>query len=188
IRGYGKFLQVSGLRIVYDLSHNSGDRVTLVEILCSTCKVPHYEPLMPHKWYQIIIPEFLRKGGDGFTQFQNSSGRSLPFDDSTALETFISKLESDPESHTVRDALEYSVNGYNRIRGYGKFLQVSGLRIVYDLSHNSGDRVTLVEILCSTCKVPHYEPLMPHKWYQIIIPEFLRKGGDGFTQFQVFIS
>ncbi|XP_055693853.1 protein 5NUC-like [Lutzomyia longipalpis] len=89
---------------------------------------------------------------------------------------------------TVRDALEYSVNGYNRIRGYGKFLQVSGLRIVYDLSHNSGDRVTLVEILCSTCKVPHYEPLMPHKWYQIIIPEFLRKGGDGFTQFQVFIS
>uniref|UniRef100_A0A6B0VD47 5'-nucleotidase n=1 Tax=Ixodes ricinus TaxID=34613 RepID=A0A6B0VD47_IXORI len=62
----GSFLQVSGMRVVYDFKNtNSSENVTL-EILCANCSIPKYEPVNPNKTYKIVTTSFIAGGGDGF--------------------------------------------------------------------------------------------------------------------------
>lgn len=81
--------------------------------------------------------------------------------------------------------LEYSVHRYSESVGRGEFLQMSGVRVVYDLSKEPNNRVQSVSVLCSHCKVPIYEPLLPNQKYGIIITSYVHEGGDGYTMFKV---
>lgn len=85
----------------------------------------------------------------------------------------------------LKEALEWSVYRYdpNHEVGRGEFLQVSGLQIIYDLTKPAGSRVVSVQVRCSDCNIPHYEPLSEDCDYNIIMPSFLAKGGDNFTEF-----
>ncbi|GAB0090192.1 hypothetical protein DMENIID0001_048870 [Sergentomyia squamirostris] len=83
----------------------------------------------------------------------------------------------------IMEALEHSVANYSHLKGYGKFLQFSGLHVIYDLSQVTGHRVVSAKIRCSKCKLPEFESLNLDTWYGIIIPEFIAKGGDGYIQF-----
>ncbi|KAJ3645426.1 hypothetical protein Zmor_023085 [Zophobas morio] len=60
----GEFLQVSGLRVVYDYSKPSYSRVVSVKARCGTCRVPIYEPVVADKLYNIVTLSFLVGGGD----------------------------------------------------------------------------------------------------------------------------
>lgn len=62
----GKFLQVSGIRVTYDLSRRSGWRVARLRILCANCSVPRYEDVDFQKRYTIVTTSFIANGGDGF--------------------------------------------------------------------------------------------------------------------------
>lgn len=75
------------------------------------------------------------------------------------------------------ETLELGVraNGTSR----GEYLQVSGLRVVYDLTKPIGSRVVEVKARCSACYVPKYEPVQPNKSYRIVTTSFLMNGGDG---------
>lgn len=75
---------------------------------------------------------------------------------------------------------DYVIGGYVRT-----FLQISGIRAVYNLQKNPGQRVQSLEVLCSNCSVPVYEPLDKNKMYGVIIDSFLYDEGDGFTMFKV---
>ncbi|XP_051510746.1 5'-nucleotidase isoform X2 [Myxocyprinus asiaticus] len=80
---------------------------------------------------------------------------------------------------TLREVFEHSVHRYGG--NTGEFLQVSGFQLVYDLSKPSGKRVKSVNVLCTECRVPHYEPLNPKKVYKVVLPSYLVDGGDGYS-------
>ncbi|XP_078412917.1 5'-nucleotidase [Cetorhinus maximus] len=80
---------------------------------------------------------------------------------------------------TLRDAFEHSVRRYGQ--NTGEFLQVAGVRVEFDLSKRPGHRVARLDVLCSACRVPHYEPLKDSKVYKIAVNSYIAGGGDGFT-------
>ncbi|KAM8777156.1 5'-nucleotidase [Rhynchonycteris naso] len=79
---------------------------------------------------------------------------------------------------TLKKAFEHSVHRYGR--STGEFLQVGGIHVVYDLSRKPGDRVVKLDVLCTRCRVPSYEPLRMDEVYKVILPNFLANGGDGY--------
>lgn len=83
------------------------------------------------------------------------------------------------------EVLEHAVHRYSNIIGRGEFLQMSGLRVIYDLTKESGKRVVSVSMLCSFCNTPSYSELDPIQEYGVIITSFLYEGGDGFFVFKV---
>ncbi|XP_068608204.1 snake venom 5'-nucleotidase-like [Brachionichthys hirsutus] len=80
---------------------------------------------------------------------------------------------------TVKKAFEHSVHRYGGLPG--EFLQVSGIKVEYDLSKPVNQRVASVSMRCTECRVPKYEPLDPEKTYTVAMPSFIVDGGDGFT-------
>lgn len=65
-------LSISGLRVEYDLSQANGKRVTKALARCGECQVPTYEPVEKNKSYNVIMPVFIAKGGDGFTVLEKN--------------------------------------------------------------------------------------------------------------------
>ncbi|CAH1954434.1 unnamed protein product, partial [Acanthoscelides obtectus] len=61
-----KLLQVSGIRVIYDLSQPKGSRVTNLKIRCQNCTIPTYEPLDDNKIYKLITCTYLAHGGNGY--------------------------------------------------------------------------------------------------------------------------
>ncbi|XP_049515005.1 protein 5NUC-like [Dermacentor silvarum] len=82
----------------------------------------------------------------------------------------------------IWNMFENSVAKYNTVRDKqkGRFLQVSGFRVEYDLRKNSGERVTSVSIICANCSVPKYQPIDCEATYKIVAADYVAKGGDGF--------
>lgn len=79
--------------------------------------------------------------------------------------------------------LEHSVAAYNELRAPGQFLQMSGLKVVYNLKKQPGHRVISVEVICGKCQIPTYSPVDLSKTYYILTNAFLSMGGDGFSIF-----
>lgn len=79
----------------------------------------------------------------------------------------------------LREVFEHSVHRYGE--SSGEFLQVSGFQLVYDISKLPGNRVKSVNVLCTECRVPRYEPLNPKKVYKVVLPSYLVDGGDGYS-------
>lgn len=81
------------------------------------------------------------------------------------------------------EAFEHSVTQYNGDRG--EFLQLSGARVVYNMTKPVGSRVVSAEVRCSECDVPAYSKLEPTQTYGAVLTNFLYDGGDGFSMFKV---
>ncbi|ALC41075.1 NT5E-2, partial [Drosophila busckii] len=69
----GAFLQMSGVRVVYNEHKPEGKRVVSVQVRCAACEVPAFSPLNESALYKVIVPQFLLDGGDGhvFTEAAN---------------------------------------------------------------------------------------------------------------------
>ncbi|XP_033739374.1 snake venom 5'-nucleotidase-like [Pecten maximus] len=80
----------------------------------------------------------------------------------------------------LRAALENSVSRWNTVDPSGRFFQVSGVHVTYDLSKAVGHRVVDVQAVCSDCPVPEYLPLDDDKMYGVIVSNFIVNGGDGY--------
>lgn len=92
--------------------------------------------------------------------------RVLPFDSPTVTLTITGEQ--------LRQVLENSVSQLPGSQA-GRFLQVSGLSVLYDLSAKPGARVQEVTV--------GGKPLEPVKRYSVATDAFLADGGDGFTMF-----
>lgn len=79
--------------------------------------------------------------------------------------------------------LEHAVGKYNTIRPLGQFLQLSGLKVEYDLKRRPGMRVVKAYARCGMCELPEYFPVNSTKSYKILSNSFLSLGGDGFSVF-----
>ncbi|XP_055533444.1 apyrase-like [Wyeomyia smithii] len=104
----------------------------------------------------------------------------LPF------ENFLTAVEL--RGDRLLGVLEYAVEKTNDGEEFSaiNMLQVSGLRVVYNVTNPVGQRVLSVEVLCSECMIPKYEPLDALKYYQVVTNSFIAGGGDGFTIFPEF--
>lgn len=138
------------------------------------------------------------RGTDGWTDaaigFYNSGGiRSscsmgniTMVDLLTALPMADGLLTISVSGQDISDALEHSVHRYNpTAKGYGEFLQMSGVQVTYNVTKPIGNRVHSVHLLCVNCAVPQYEQLEKNKIYKIIISTFLQYGGNGYNMFMV---
>ncbi|XP_070144672.1 apyrase-like [Drosophila kikkawai] len=68
-----RFLQVSGLRVLFDLSAARGQRVTSVRVRCSRCQVPEYRPLDPEEVYRVVVMDYLARGMNGFSLISDNA-------------------------------------------------------------------------------------------------------------------
>lgn len=48
-----KFMQVSGIRIIYDTRRKLGSKIVDFKVRCSSCEVPAYQPLQLDKQYNV---------------------------------------------------------------------------------------------------------------------------------------
>lgn len=77
----------------------------------------------------------------------------------------------------IREALEFSVSKVDDLH----VLQVSGVKVVYDLSRQPYDRIVELKVLCQKCDVPRYEDIENQKYYRVALGDYLANGGDEFT-------
>ncbi|KAM9777576.1 5'-nucleotidase [Neosynchiropus ocellatus] len=79
---------------------------------------------------------------------------------------------------TMKKAFEHSIHRYGSMSG--EFLQVSGIRVVYDTSLPENQRVVSLSVLCTLCRVPKYVPLDPEQTYTVVMNSYMVNGGDGY--------
>lgn len=63
----------TGFHVEFDLSKPSGHRVKSLNILCTKCRVPHYEPVQDETVYKVVVPSYIVTGGDGFSMIKNET-------------------------------------------------------------------------------------------------------------------
>lgn len=79
--------------------------------------------------------------------------------------------------------LEDSVSKMNPLHAQprsSKFLQVSGLKITYNISNPIGSKVIDIKVRCRLCELPTYEDFDPAMDYSIVVMEYLADGKNGF--------
>ncbi|GFY57782.1 5'-nucleotidase, partial [Trichonephila inaurata madagascariensis] len=79
--------------------------------------------------------------------------------------------------------MEHSVEEYDpdETKAPDYFLQISGLRVVYDVTKPPGQRVKTLSVRCRHT-MDEYEPVNLFKTYLIAMPGLLAKGGDGYAE------
>lgn len=77
----------------------------------------------------------------------------------------------------IREVLEFAVSNTSSMN----VMQVSGIRVIYDMNRKSYDRIVDLKVLCQTCLIPRYEEIDNAKDYRVVMPAYLADGGDGFT-------
>jgi len=83
--------------------------------------------------------------------------------------------------HILRKVFEHSVasmgpEGRNEA---GRFLQVGGFKLKFDLRRPRLQRLVLAEVPCDNCPL-QYEPIKDDQLYKVVMTEYVAGGGDGF--------
>lgn len=81
--------------------------------------------------------------------------------------------------------LEHAVHRYSYTIRRGEFLQMSGIRVVYNLTQPTGARVHSVKVLCTDCEVPMYVALDVYRTYRVLVNVYLNLGGNGYEMLTV---
>lgn len=83
---------------------------------------------------------------------------------------------------TIKKVFEHSVSQYieNADDLPGEFLQVSGFKVVFDMSKSSGERVNSLLGRCADCDIPVFTEIEDAKEYCVLTSDFVAGGGDGF--------
>lgn len=89
----GSALHMFGVRVEYNLSASSDKRVKSVQVLCTKCLQPRYEPLNKSEFYNIIISDNLFSGFRGykFQEDRDQNLRKLPLNDAFTLLNYLSE-------------------------------------------------------------------------------------------------
>ncbi|KRX47779.1 Snake venom 5'-nucleotidase [Trichinella murrelli] len=83
----------------------------------------------------------------------------------------------------LMDVFENSVSQYWPDGPWGRFLQMSGARVAYNLSMPVGSRVHSLQLRCADCPIPIYKNWDPEESYRLLISTFMANGGDDFSVF-----
>ncbi|XP_055915894.1 apyrase-like [Eupeodes corollae] len=61
-----RMLQVSGLKVTYNITNPKGERVKDVQVRCQKCEIPKFEKLSEDTIYRVVVADYLAKGSNGF--------------------------------------------------------------------------------------------------------------------------
>lgn len=86
----GRFMQYSGIKVVYDLSKPAGHRVAKAEARCWACDIPSYSKVIEKDIYYVIMPGFVANGGDGYSTFKGLPTKILNYSELIATEYYVS--------------------------------------------------------------------------------------------------
>ena len=137
-------------------------------------------------WANFIVDQMLTAFGEPAADFAFINSGSLRIDDFVAdditfediartfgFSSFLRYVEmSGTEFHTL---LEAGFRGDGTSQGY--FPQIAGFRICVDRSRPSGERIV-------SLRVPgdgSWQEIDPDRMYTVVLPDFLYRGGDGYT-------
>lgn len=82
---------------------------------------------------------------------------------------------------TLKQMLEFAARRHGSDDPGGEFLQLSGLKVTYDVEREAMDRVVDIQVLCANCSIPKYEAWNANDVYAILVSDFLLSGGDGYS-------
>ncbi|RZC39648.1 uncharacterized protein BDFB_009824 [Asbolus verrucosus] len=109
---------------------------------------------------------------------------NITYNDLVLVQPFENTIDlGEIEGRHLKEIFESSATGGNI-----NLLQVSGVKVIYNLTMAEGSRVTSLRLRCRECDVPVYEELNEAKIYRIILPSFLARGSFGFTQFKKYLK
>lgn len=66
------------------------------------------------------------------------------------------------------------------------FLPILGMRIDVNVTRPVGKRLISIWIRCEECSPVEYIPIDLNRFYRIITPDFLAKGGNGYSIFPMY--
>lgn len=49
------------------MSKPPGSRLNRLDIICTKCRIPRYEPVQDLEVYTLVLPSYLVAGGDGYS-------------------------------------------------------------------------------------------------------------------------
>ena len=70
--GGGGILQVSGARLVYDVTRELGNRLVSAEVSNEGCDEDTFEPLEDDKVYNVVTSNYVLGGGYGYTMLEEN--------------------------------------------------------------------------------------------------------------------
>jgi len=79
---------------------------------------------------------------------------------------------------TLFKTFNHAVAGYEKEKGNGKFLQISGFRIEYNIDKPDGQK--LVKLEAQTGTDDSYQSVEIDKVYSVATSDFIAGGGDGY--------
>ncbi|XP_072142501.1 snake venom 5'-nucleotidase-like [Dermacentor andersoni] len=82
----------------------------------------------------------------------------------------------------LRSMFEYSVSEYSYKEKQGRFLQVSGIRVTYNVAYPRNCRVISLQVLCRRCKVPRHEEVSDTGVCRIVTTDYITRGGDVYNK------
>ncbi|XP_075718221.1 5'-nucleotidase [Rhinoderma darwinii] len=111
---------------------------------------------------------------------EKSSNGSITLEDLLSVLPFGGTFDLiEVKGSTLKKAFEHSVNRYGA--STGEFLQVGGIKVVYNTNNDPGERVVRLQVICTKCRVPRYIPVQMDEVYKIVLPAYIAEGGDGFS-------
>ncbi|XP_076062018.1 snake venom 5'-nucleotidase-like [Oratosquilla oratoria] len=87
------------------------------------------------------------------------------------------------KGQTIRKMFEHSIRDYDPEGSdlHGKFLQVSGFKVAYDIEKPNGHRVVHLQARCLACRVPTMYDVVDDQVYEVALPSYMIRGGDGYS-------
>ncbi|XP_059178706.1 snake venom 5'-nucleotidase-like isoform X1 [Physella acuta] len=108
--GFGGFLQVSGMRVTYNMDRPVGQRVHELLVTCTQCDIPRLENVQVDKHYKILAITFVIKGGDGYTVLKSNIINRIPLGDldTDILISYVKKFS--PITTGLQDRIRFVSN------------------------------------------------------------------------------
>lgn len=153
--------------------------------------VKYYTSLAKSKGWTSVPVAVHNSGGIRASIDEQINGGNVTMEDVLSVAPFQNTIDIIViNGKQFKEMMETSVERYDPSGedAQGAFLQVSGIRVAYDIGRPPGDRVVQLMIRCGECRVPRFLPLNPEAHYRLAVPSYLVRGGDGFTVLQTPIQ
>lgn len=110
---------------------------------------------------------------------------ALTYGDINAVQPFGNSIDAvDLTGQNLIDVFEFNAKRTFGHKIVKNLLQISGLRVTFNITKPIGQRVVSVETRCRRCEsnsAQQYEPIDETQSYRVIVNNYMILGGDGFT-------
>ncbi|XP_056419231.1 5'-nucleotidase [Hyla sarda] len=131
------------------------------------------------RWNHVSLC-IMNGGGIRASIDERSSNGSITLEDLLSVLPFGGTFDIiEIKGSTLKAAFEHSVHRYGA--STGEFLQVGGIKVVYNIDNKPGDRVVSLRVICTKCRVPKYVSVQMDEVYKVVLPAYIAEGGDGFA-------